>query len=83
MKKVTKVAYIFYTFCIEACTKELQEHTFTAGIPDYYFENGYLDGKLGEVKKAMNVSDGVTFGFLTDIHISKSCVSGKSSGRLL
>ena len=63
---------IFSFLClILACSKEPRNYKLIAGIPEYYFENGYLDGKLNELKNAMSVSNGVTFGFLSDIHISK------------
>lgn len=57
-----------------SCSTELTEpnsHTFIEGIPDYYFENGYLDQKINEVKNAMTSPNNISFGFLTDIHISK------------
>ena len=63
---------LFSLICLTlACSKEPRNYKLIAGIPEYYFENGYLDGKLNELKNAMSVSNSVTFGFLTDIHISK------------
>ena len=48
-------------------------------IPDYYFENGYLDDKLTEIRDAMATTNGISFGFFTDIHISKHLVYEDSS----
>lgn len=75
MRKFTILAVIALLFCAVACSKVSTDYRLIAGIPEYYFENGYLDSKLSEVKKAMPANNGVTFGFLTDIHISKNLYS--------
>lgn len=72
MREVSIWVVLFLLFCAFACSEGPREYKLIAGIPEYYFENGYLNSKLSEVKKAIPASNGVTFGFLTDIHISKS-----------
>lgn len=44
--------------------KSVGEH-----IPDYYYENNYLTDKIKEIKKASAIKSGITFAFITDIHL--------------
>ena len=67
-----------------SCTKNnIERYNHVYGIPDYYFENGYLDNKVKEIKEAIDYENGVSFGFLTDIHVSRHLLSednGSTSG---
>ena len=56
---------------LSACSDENEVEMSSYGFPTYYFENSYLDKKIDEIKEAMSVKKGVSFGFFTDIHISK------------
>ena len=60
---------------LSACSDENEVEMSSYGFPTYYFENSYLDKKIDEIKEAMSVKKGVSFGFLTDIHISKHLYS--------
>lgn len=73
-----KSSYVFvYSLIISlsACSEVEEVPMSVHGFPLYYFENSYIDNKIGEIKEAMAVKNGVSFGFLTDIHISKHLCS--------
>ncbi|MBR5863673.1 MAG: energy transducer TonB [Alistipes sp.] len=51
-------------FAVLACAA-----TWAQEIPAYYFENGYLEGKIEKIKKNIeSTQEGVTFPYLTDGH---------------
>lgn len=51
-------------FAVLACAT-----TWAQEIPAYYFENGYLEGKIEKIKKNIeSTQEGVTFPYLTDGH---------------
>lgn len=62
---------VFSFYLLSACSDENEVEMSSYGFPTYYFENSYLDKKIDEIKEAMSVKKVVSFGFLTDIHISK------------
>lgn len=62
-------------YLLSACSDENEMEMSPYGFPTYYFENSYLNNKIDEIKDAMRVKNGVSFGFLTDIHISKHLYS--------
>ena len=52
--------------------KNIKENGIGDPIPDYYYEGDYLPQKINEIRKACSVLHGVTFGFITDIHLKKN-----------
>ena len=55
---------ILTLFAVLACAT-----TWAQEIPAYYFENGYLEGKIEKIKKNIeSTQEGVTFPYLTDGH---------------
>lgn len=39
-------------------------------IPAYYYEDNYLDNKISEINDAVNMENGVSFIFITDVHFN-------------
>ena len=68
--------------CLCSCSEgilEFKHYDDAISFPSYYFENSYLEHKIVQVKKSMNTQTGISFGFLTDIHIAKHLPSEDSS----
>ena len=78
----SKSFFLTITFClisIFACSQNTKPLVHLIdGIPEYYFENKYLERKVDEVRDAMSCRNGICFGFLTDIHISE-CLPSEDS----
>ena len=43
-------------------------------IPEYYYENGYLDNKIQEIQAKSQNINGAAFAFVTDIHVAKNAM---------
>lgn len=41
---------------------------YDAHIPDYYYDNNYLNNKISEINDVCNIENGVSFVFITDVH---------------
>lgn len=50
----------------------------TASIPNYYFENGYIDDKVKLIKQANDFVNGVSFFYITDSHFGNNACQAKS-----
>lgn len=51
--------------------EEISGYNKDDSLPDYYFENDYLNDKVISIRTAMSTLNGVSFGFVTDPHIAK------------
>lgn len=50
----------------------------TVSIPNYYFENNYIDNKIEAIKQANDFVNGVSFYFITDSHFGNNACQAKS-----
>lgn len=50
----------------------------TVSIPNYYFENNYIDNKAEAIKQANDFVNGVSFFYITDSHFGNNACQAKS-----
>ncbi|MCF2543767.1 metallophosphoesterase [Ligilactobacillus ruminis] len=46
-------------------------------VPRYYFDNNYLPRKIDEINSASNITNGVCFAFITDMHVAANALNSK------
>lgn len=54
-----------------------EKKTGAAQLPEYYFENDWLEQKMAEIRKATRILHGVSFAFITDTHVPSNAMNSK------
>lgn len=46
-------------------------------LPEYYYENNWLEDKIAQIQEATRILQGVSFVFITDIHVPSNSMNSK------
>ena len=82
IKLITLLTILFFSACNETESQESEGVARIEGVPQYYFEDDYLDNRIKEINKAISqCSDGCeTFFWITDMHWESELNARESPG---